>query len=1797
MSFAAFSGGSTCWDLSSLGRAVRLLANEGSGTDACDVRDERRHRPIEVLEESVRPCPSEGCHSWRLTSEVLPDACSSPLRTPRGVQVARELRISVGVSFNGEPPVDLAETLEYLRQRLDILQPEDQLSLCWLESGVRASLPYGEPAEQPYVASIILGPRVMLKLRRMSDNTLAIQSVEGGPEDVDKVAGKRFRAALEEYLQRKFEEEARKSHTEDVHKLAKEKITFVFGKVMRSSEEPTVVVKDWDAESESIVIMKLLHQWMHDLRVRPWLWQRLWLEIAGDGARALLGPERSRAEAAAVGKMWKHAISTLAYKEEASRAMFHSCDLRGRGFVDWENFREFARRTVHLVGLEHMWSDDAARSVFNACDRNGDKTLDEHEWLALFRWSGLQKRSSPSERRISAILQDRSLLAVRTTTTVQGDVDLGVACGAGHVIRPLRLRPWGKELAEHWFLGAGFRCAEADDPIAFAAAWRQRCTRCKHVDSQASFIVACGICGDSFGSGWWCTGCVVEAGKPCDPQGLARAVRCRGGDGTCLCCEQPGRLLCGPKDCTQRLCGEHAADKLLEDAAHAAAAGGRDAPEGRSVALRVRLRLRGPIPRPEEPGEGMGVSRSVGSGEAAPVYSDDPYYIEEAYARSLENDIAEVLSLEGTMPGRGQFEVDEVEVDASGGVAIRLSIARAHGRPSPYELFLRLRGMAVDLDGPMYSTSHKALCTLCSTPVLTDMLCCEQPELTHFTSKVMQLADEDRPRIASSGTSLTIWPQTVQSRTAGFVVQCSRPPENCGKLMAYVLAYPIGTRRMVPPFHEFVEHFEQFQCCSRPAPSPSRTRPGGFKYAPKPGSAKTKLAAAVSRHKQQKGGRGGMQQVRSFCQPDAGCMVALGPGPGPSDLLHGEATVLGLQPEMSYDIFLALFAVRYRKEDLQHLEVAYQEPIATAHRVIKTAVEEPLRLFGADESDHTVHILTEQLGFSRRHCMLDLLGLTGLPLIIDRKSMAFSCKPADPTDKNREALKEHSIHATLDHASEETAGRKGGWRLPSPCLRAEPSYRERECVMEISASAEVAVVPCTEHLEGGGLALLPSALTVGNVSTKARCFGHGERCQACRWMKLERSYQLKVHVFVDIVRMAELGEWKSVQKRIDIVVPADARLAIATMLAARPRLHVDHVMRVFEGSVGHGAEVDFPVRSDGATALHVAVEEGDVGFVRALLKRRLDPSAFNHAGETPLHSAARGGGPSAPLLADALIASARSVWRGEECLSADTGAARQALLDHQDKTGRTVLHIAAAHDNVPLVSFLLEARASPSLRDKSGCNVLQAAVAANSQSCAAQLLKVPGVTVNNQTTEIRGCTSLQLACERCHCSLAMALLDCGADPKKAAQSENKAKQAINFLLEGAAKGVRLEALKDFEALGHKLIQEGNPTTEMITLAGAAACDFAMRPSANAEVIATCDSLLHQLGSLHQARSPDWPATLGKAMLTAVQRILTKDANTDRSDDNRVLHAQTPGAWISNLCEVVEFALRAGANPNAMTQDKQQDTALTMLFRYPFMHRVLPNDRAAGEAISKAIQVLLKYNGNPNCGNREGERPATLAKQLVDMGALYGRAWKQLLAKDEADSLVPRPSSKASGDFGPTRSLPERTSQVSLPLLSPQRAQLLRRSSSSAVPTLSSLKLPLNISTSIPEHGGSKLPLNVSCSIPEYGGDGQGRASGTSSGHGSARTQDGVVQLPSLLPNMSFLAVAAGSSPPGLKKSSSTLNQVRGSPRTELTKSNRNSIPLRGSLFGGRSATVDLNSSLDLGRAGGRSGSRRRTSLT
>merc|ERR1712190_637891 len=86
----------------------------------------------------------------------------------------------------------------------------------------------------------------------------------------------------------------------------------------------------------------------------------------------------------------------------------------------------------------------------------------------------------------------------------------------------------------------------------------------------------------------------------------------------------------------------------------------------------------------------------------------------------------------------------------------------------------------------------------------------------------------------------------------------------------------------------------------------------------------------------------------------------------------------------------------------------------------------------------------------------------------------------------------------------------------------------------------------------------------------------------------------------------------------------------------------------------------------------------------------------------------------------------------------------------------------------------------------------------------------------------------------------------------------------------------------------------------------------------------------------------------------------------------------------------------------MGTDKNRDTALHILLRFPAERRILPADQAVGEAIAGTVRLFLEHGASINATNKNGEKPIAMVKKLHDMGEEYSLAWQELLTKSRSD---------------------------------------------------------------------------------------------------------------------------------------------------------------------------------------------------
>jgi uncharacterized protein len=196
--------------------------------------------------------------------------------------------------------------------------------------------------------------------------------------------------------------------------------------------------------------------------------------------------------------------------------------------------------------------------------------------------------------------------------------------------------------------------------------------------------------------------------------------------------------------------------------------------------------------------------------------------------------------------------------------------------------------------------------------------------------------------------------------------------------------------------------------------------------------------------------------------------------------------------------------------------------------------------------------------------------------------------------------------------------------------------------------------------------------------------------------------------------------------------------------------------------------------ADGTTALHWAVQRGDLGMVALLLERGAKPDARNRYGATPLRAASVQGDVA---IVDALLKSGAdpNAVRPESgdtpmMLAARAGhvevvralIARGAKVDHVESVRRqTALMWAAAEKHPRVVKLLLEAGANPHVVSSTKISPLMFAIRAGDRESTRILLDA-GVDVNAPAGD--GTHMLQFAIINTRLDIAKDLLERGAKP-------------------------------------------------------------------------------------------------------------------------------------------------------------------------------------------------------------------------------------------------------------------------------------------------------------------------------------------------------------------------------------------------------------------------------------------------
>eukprot|EP00930_Biecheleria_cincta_P025713 TRINITY_DN18255_c0_g2_i1.p1 TRINITY_DN18255_c0_g2~~TRINITY_DN18255_c0_g2_i1.p1 ORF type:complete len:1698 (-),score=262.36 TRINITY_DN18255_c0_g2_i1:60-5153(-) len=1530
------------WDLDALGRSVQPGSSQSSGV-YYDVRDTTRQHPYEVLERNSPPkdlLPA----TWRISCPKLSIGPRTPIWLPTHVSLSKETRVPAGIEIftEGLRPsglVPLRAARAEITGALKRLQPgTEPLTVSWKDPIANVTLAASHEAQQagsPRVAGLVLGPLVQVVLQRKSDLKLELLGIEGGPDGLREVAQALFQDLLSEIMRVKEAAEAAAAHAAENQR---EKAIIVFGKIYRPGKK---VEQTWDAESESFALWSALQRWAGIVKAKPSLWRMQFVELDAEmpGGEAM---SASLSVHAAMTPRYTHleeiTVTDDNVDKELLEVLHRAFDADNSGDIDWEEFCRCSKKLMGFVDPESSWTEDTARQEFEALDANGDGLIQQEEWLAYAGHFLSVLQSSDIHRVIVLLGQSLPAFSARNLAVVQGEVDVGLTCRRGHPIRPLRLNSWGRELASQLGLAesGGFRCAEIDDPVCFAAAQHHRCTNCDALDSKAVFSVSCADCGAGFPSGWWCSWCILKEGRPRNRHGhRVSPLRLRR-QGPCKFCQEPAVVGWPEGNELEPLCNDHGADRLLQEAASCYAARGRDHPAGSCLLACLSFEL---------------------SAE----------FNEDLHGQLSEDEIAmeltEALALQGVSPDLHQLRIPKIQQQPDDSALVHVEILSLFGKPSPYELFLRLCSLAIDRDGPIYSSNYPTLSKLRGVPEVTDIVVADESDQTEMIARLMNIVIETRSTSlsASYAVVLKIRPQRIFLPNAIVLsLRCLQPPEGArGYCVAHVLAFAAGAKSTMPEPREFEQAF----------------------FIEKPeekGKSKPKKKKA---------------SVKIECM----CRVGMSSGlSGDMEALEGEGAMLGLKPEREYDIFVAIFGGSLAADGSLD---ASQPVISMTKGTLRTCAESRLELFEAD-SQGVVSMQTEEPDVARRACLVDFFSLAEVPCIIDQHSGSVSCTP---DDKSKKAAREHCVDVELRRPEDENIHPNSsakGEILPSIVLVAKPSYTRASLSVEVKATVDAVAVACPEHCFSAALHL-PVGLTARGTPTQTRCchlLRNDERCEKCVWTKLKQKIKIPVKVDLDIFRMVEIEDWASVLKRADICDKIEMQHAVGAMLNKRPHLDTEIIMRVFNSAVGrHSTDANYVVRSDGATGLHVAVEEHHVDAVVALLHRQLDPNVKNSAGQTALHVAARGGTIDSPQVAMLLLDAVHGTWRGEDQLETRKAEAQRALLDSEDNQGWTALHCAAFQDHQALVACLLRAMANPRCFDKDGHSPLHVAASAGALRSVQALLLHDNTLLDLQTASPADpVTAMPLACQRCHAGVVDHLLSCKADASIQVAVKGRPRHMLSLLLVSAAEWAVFCDLDGIASTACQIIQQGQPPPAASAEAGAAFCRWALHLAIRD--VNAMETAMQPL-KLLQKNGLDLPTTLGRALIEEIKLSLSDGMVTDRRNDHRVAHALTEGLISPELPKLISRAVSYGASPDI--KDANGETAMHLLLRYPTDHRVVPKDQATGECIAECVRELMRCKADVRQRNNKGEDIGSLVRNLANNGECYLKSWQDVLGEDQA----------------------------------------------------------------------------------------------------------------------------------------------------------------------------------------------------
>lgn len=375
--------------------------------------------------------------------------------------------------------------------------------------------------------------------------------------------------------------------------------------------------------------------------------------------------------------------------------------------------------------------------------------------------------------------------------------------------------------------------------------------------------------------------------------------------------------------------------------------------------------------------------------------------------------------------------------------------------------------------------------------------------------------------------------------------------------------------------------------------------------------------------------------------------------------------------------------------------------------------------------------------------------------------------------------------------------------------------------------------------------------------------------------------------------------------------------------------------------------------------LQTAIRDGKAQDVERLLASGADPNAPDARGNPPLLQAAWNANPAviAQLLGHGANVNARNAETGSSALlygvlSGSESTVRLLLsggarVDFRYRDNQTVLHIAAAKGNSPVMAALIAAHADVNAPDQGDRTPLDEAVLHDRLS-AALLLLSHGADIH-RVHAFDGRGALHEACIKGFANLVRPLISAGAD---AVQADRFGLTPLDLALDYKNENA-VAALMHLDVQSEAIQRAGERAMEHATLRG------------QTEIA----KLLLQSGLPINRRTAEGSTYLSDAALKGKKDLvqLLLDRGADVNAGNQAGGTPLHDAALGGNPEVIKLLLDHGARIDA--QDK--DSAATPLMM------------AASLGRSGAVAILLQRGANANLRDRFGRTALDRARQLED----------------------------------------------------------------------------------------------------------------------------------------------------------------------------------------------------------------------